>query len=557
MTQKTPPKHFMYGYNATLHYYSQNLKKAERIGQDAVDDVQRNLGSTDLFFLMVFILKRTDLNKKWLFERCREVQLDPDGHLDLWAREHYKENRLSEPVFTPIGWRKFGDLEVGDEVFSPNGNHVKVLARTPIQSDPIQYEISFSTFQDDITHKICAGSQHLWDVLRENRSIGDGVFEEETISSQEIFEYTATAKERKKKRWLRVNVAAPLELSHSDLVVEPYTLGVWLGDGTCRSSSITNCSDDLRSKLEGEIRTVREVGNTKVFSVIGLISKLKKLGLGHVSSKEKFIPDTYKTSSVSQRLKLIQGLMDTDGHIDRKGRAKFHTTSETLANDFSEIIGTLGIVPHIYKSSFCQDGKDKFQFVVTFSPDNLDVVTIEKHKKRLKKKELNYNFWYIKDIKRVESQPARCIQVEGGKYIIGKGHIPTHNSTIITFGLTIFDIINDPEITVGIFSHTKAIARDFVRQIKTELENNNDLPRLWPDIFYNDPARASKRWSIDNGIVVKRKQNPKEATVEGHGLVDGMPTGKHFKGRVYDDVVTKESVSTPEQMAKTTDARQV
>lgn len=134
-----------------------------------------------------------------------------------------------------------------------------------------------------------------------------------------------------------------------------------------------------------------------------------------------------------------------------------------------------------------------------------------------------------------------------------RGH---YKSTIITFGMTIFDIINNPEITIGIFSHTKAVAKDFVKQIKTELENNKDLPRLWPDIFYNDPAKTSKKWSED-AIRVIRTTNPKEETVEAHGLVEGMPTGKHFKVLVYDDVVTMDSVNTPEQMAKTTEARRM
>lgn len=127
-------------------------------------------------------------------------------------------------------------------------------------------------------------------------------------------------------------------------------------------------------------------------------------------------------------------------------------------------------------------------------------------------------------------------------------------SSIITFGMTIFDIINDPEITIGIFSHTKSIARDFVKQIKSELEMNDDLKRLWSHIFYEEPQRQSRRWSIDGGIEVKRTQNPKEATVEGHGLVDGMPTGRHFKLMIYDDVVTMESVSTADQIHKTTEA---
>ena len=130
-------------------------------------------------------------------------------------------------------------------------------------------------------------------------------------------------------------------------------------------------------------------------------------------------------------------------------------------------------------------------------------------------------------------------------------------STIITFGLTIFDIINDPEVTIGIFSHTKAIARDFLSQIKTEMEMNENLWQIWPEIFYDEPAKQSPRWSRDGGIIVRRTGNPKEATVEAHGLVDGMPTGRHFDKMVLDDVVTMESVSTPEQIAKTTLARQM
>lgn len=129
-----------------------------------------------------------------------------------------------------------------------------------------------------------------------------------------------------------------------------------------------------------------------------------------------------------------------------------------------------------------------------------------------------------------------------------------YKSTIITFGLTIQEIINDPEVTIGIFSHTKQIARGFLRQIKREFESNELLKSLYPEILYNEPAKESPKWSEDEGVIVKRLGNPKEATIEGWGLVDGQPTSKHFRIRVYDDVVTKESVTTPEQVNKTTTA---
>lgn len=127
-------------------------------------------------------------------------------------------------------------------------------------------------------------------------------------------------------------------------------------------------------------------------------------------------------------------------------------------------------------------------------------------------------------------------------------------SSLITFAGIIQEILRNPEITVGIFSHTKPVARKFLLQIKRELESNDRLKKLYPDVLYQEPNKESPIWSEEKGIAVRRKSNPKEATVEAHGLVDGQPTGAHFLLRVYDDVVTRESVSTPEQVDKTTSA---
>lgn len=127
-------------------------------------------------------------------------------------------------------------------------------------------------------------------------------------------------------------------------------------------------------------------------------------------------------------------------------------------------------------------------------------------------------------------------------------------STVITYAKTIQDILCDPEITVGIFSHTRPISKAFLRQIKREFEQNELLKLLFPDVLYKNPASESPQWSEDGGITVKRKSNTKEATVEAWGLIDGQPTGRHFRLRVYDDVVTRENVTTPEQIKKTTEA---
>jgi hypothetical protein len=148
---------------------------------------------------------------------------------------------------------------------------------------------------------------------------------------------------------------------------------------------------------------------------------------------------------------------------------------------------------------------------------------------------------------------ARCRDVQ----ISPNGHLDLwardhRKSSIITFGLTIQDIINNPELTVGIFSHTRGIAKGFLRWIMREFETNDELKELYPHIFWNDPKKQAPKWSEDDGVVVKRRTNRKESTVEAWGLVDGQPTSRHFGLRIYDDVVTLESVASPDQIRKTT-----
>lgn len=153
--------------------------------------------------------------------------------------------------------------------------------------------------------------------------------------------------------------------------------------------------------------------------------------------------------------------------------------------------------------------------------------------------------WLYERCREVEQDPDDVLDLWAREH---------YKSTIITFAKTIQDILKNPEITVGIFSHTRPIAKGFLDQIKRELEENTFLKNLFPDVLYQDPQKESPKWSLDNGIIVRRKTNPKEATIEAWGLVDGQPTSKHFSLLIYDDVVTRESVTTPEQIKKVTDA---
>jgi hypothetical protein len=139
-----------------------------------------------------------------------------------------------------------------------------------------------------------------------------------------------------------------------------------------------------------------------------------------------------------------------------------------------------------------------------------------------------------------------------GLYLVGEHCVPTHNSTIITFAGIIQEILVDPEIRVCIFSNNKAISTPFASQIKEEFEGNELLKQVYADVLWDSPRKDAPTWT-SGAFTVKRKQNYKECTVEAHGLVNALPTGRHFPLLVYDDVINEKNVTNPEQIKKATE----
>lgn len=144
---------------------------------------------------------------------------------------------------------------------------------------------------------------------------------------------------------------------------------------------------------------------------------------------------------------------------------------------------------------------------------------------------------------------ARCREVEadpnGYLDLWSREHF---KSSIITFGKTVQDILINPEITVGFFSENYTLAQKFLSQVKKEFETNDLLKAAFPDILYKNPQQESPNWN-NNCITVMRKGNPKEPTLECQGLLS-MKVGAHYALMVYDDVITMNSVSSPEMVNK-------
>lgn len=522
------------------HDYGAFLDEYRNADIEVQHDVQRQLMRGDLFYLLVYGLNRPDADADWLFERCREVQADPNGRLDLWAREHYKDLADDTPVLTANrGWTTHGELLVGDLVFAPNGAPVPVIALSDRYVDSECYRVTFNDGES-----IIAGAGHLWRLRRKSRHRIVGT-DKRLVKHQDVTVSTAALTSIPGRH--DVGQAEALYYPPIELPIHPYVLGAWLGDGYGSSSQFTCVDPEIIIQLRLSGVTVRHYGDIRYSIASGVTALLRE----HNLLGNKHIPEIYLTASIEQRLELLRGLMDTDGYCNVRGTATFAKVNERLAQDVYELVVSLGLKPRLrwysnrhggyYQVSF-QAHKDRNPF----------------HLPRKAARAIDSSYYdgsrYVKSVDRVATVPTRCIQVVGGMYCVGRSMVPTHNSTIITFALTIQDILRDPEVTIGIFSHTRPQAKSFLRQIKQELELNKDLAGLFPEILYANPRKESPKWSEDEGIVVKRATNPAAATVEAWGVVDGQPTGKHFSHLVYDDLVTRESVTTPEMMEKVVDA---
>ena len=150
--------------------------------------------------------------------------------------------------------------------------------------------------------------------------------------------------------------------------------------------------------------------------------------------------------------------------------------------------------------------------------------------------------WLYERCREVEREP------EGHLDLWSRFH---YKSSFITLAGAVQEILRNPEITIGIFGHVLSLSKKRIGQIQRALENER-LVQLFPDILHTKPPMSG--WSAEKGLIVKRKGNPNEPTVQACGLVDAQPIGAHYDLRIYDDIVTAESVSTPEQIQKTTSA---
>lgn len=123
-------------------------------------------------------------------------------------------------------------------------------------------------------------------------------------------------------------------------------------------------------------------------------------------------------------------------------------------------------------------------------------------------------------------------------------------STLLTKAETIQDSLKDPEDSTGIFSAVRPLAKKFLFEIKETFQTSRILHACFPDVVWRDCEKDAPLWSLDEGLILRRKTNMAEPTISAWGLTEGMPTGMHFGKRKYDDIVNRDIADSVEVMEK-------
>lgn len=333
-------------------------------------------------------------------------------------------------INTPIplasgGYKKMGDLQVGDWILDGTGNPTQVIATTEIMNDRPCYRITF-----DNNEVLDADENHLWKISNTSDRIVDKI-----LTTKEIYQI-----EQKLKNWTNstsCKIKLPDNINYSDniLPIHPYIVGLWLGDGAKDTNQMSCFEDDyieykkLLNERGYEISDficrqgpTNESGRFTIYDIRPIMREIGILG-------NKFIPDEYLYTSIENRLELLRGLMDSDGcQMKNCNSNQFYQKDFNLFSQVRQLLNSLGIKSK-YRNRII---KGEVYHQLTFTTNKYRVFNLARKQRSCKPYRDETKWVYIKSIEPIDSIPVRCIQVANpdGMFLCGESMLPTHNSTI-------------------------------------------------------------------------------------------------------------------------------
>lgn len=376
-----------------------------------------------------------------------------------------KQEPLHRLFLTPTGFKRNIDLKVGDEVCNPDGTISKILQTHDIEKKP-KYVLHFRDGR-----KAECGSEHIWYGAKKHNRYQNSWNEKDcTKTAKEIYDLVQVEKLKEKKLWFRIPLPDPVKfynIHENGRTVDPYLLGVLLGDGCITGNTQTKISTAdpehmLTQFSEYNFRIVdfskyNLERNKNLFDLFftgnqwkELNRNLNRLELLGTRSATKFIPEEYKVAPMEVRLAVLQGILDTDGSVDGNTQnVKYSSTSTQLAEDVVWLARSLGF----YASIQIKKARDKVErdgtvyhckegrivFIRTY--DDSQLFRLQRHKEKVKSGVTRPLGISVVDVTIEEDVEMRCISVDNpnGLYIT-QDFIVTHNSHLIRYASILYSL---------------------------------------------------------------------------------------------------------------------
>lgn len=377
-----------------------------------------------------------------------------DGSQDLFVRSNLdivifggnlgggKRLSVSELVLTPKGWVRNGDLKVGDLVNTPYSAPQPIKAIYPHGEEDI-YELHTN---DGRSVECSIG--HLWEVRTKKQ-----VHKYHQHGERKNF-FVWETREIKKRiengEALFIQIPDAQEFTEKKFPIDPYLLGVLIGDG-CLTDSVSKNNQRIPiSNTEWDIinKCATIIGGTKIVEQKGcctkyiyspnaktILEKIREYGL-NTCSYNKFIPQEYLFGGIAQRRQLLLGLFDTDGCVEEKNRLSFSTTSERLKDDFVHLCRSLGYIVKVKEDRRKKYSNGNVAYDISICTFD-KIFSSEKHNKRYDENNKKYNYQYhrtdnhvrIKSITFKKREASMCIWLDYPDHLyIAHDFLTTHNT---------------------------------------------------------------------------------------------------------------------------------
>lgn len=376
-------------------------------------------------FLKQYVPRIHFTDIRWEFENA-------DGKLFIVKGYGAKALSLDSELHTLTGRTTIEECQVGDRIFGADGRLTTITAKSEVFHKPM-YRLQLA---DGRTLKV--SEDHLNPVVINTNPNNTARWEDKVLTTLELLQQPLTHTKKgnlrhqgtSTKALVTVRNIEPLQYPAATLPIDPYTLGVVIGDGRirkdCGSVELTVHKDELPHYhatipyVFGSLY-VDSRSNAVTQSIRGLGKLLKQMEL-NVRGEQKFIPYEYFLGSVDQRLALLQGLMDTDGTVSENGRLSFTSSSHQLVDDLACLVRSLGGTA----GPICKHASAEAYRVELWMQSNPFRLSRKAARFIPKTKHVA-----VTSIVRIADEPSQCIAVDNEeRQFVAECYFRTHNTGV-------------------------------------------------------------------------------------------------------------------------------